>query len=180
MILVYTGAGKGKTSAALGGVLRALGHGWRVLVVQFMKGDWPVVFGELQSARRHAKLEVLQLGRGFVRIMGDKKPVAEHRAAAQSAFAAAKKKVMSGRYDLVVLDEVLVALEAAGARLLKAEELLKLMKDKPAKTNLILTGRLADAAMRKKIVSRADLVTEMKEVKHPYQNGVPAMKGIDY
>lgn len=92
MILVYTGSGKGKTSAALGNVFRALGHGWRVLVLQFMKGDWPIIFGELKSAKRHPRLEILQLGRGFVKIMGDKKPLAEHRRAASQALETAKKK----------------------------------------------------------------------------------------
>ena len=180
MILVYTGNGKGKTSAALGNVFRALGHGWRVLVIQFMKGDWPIVFGELESARRHARLEVLQLGRGFVKIMGDKKPLSEHRSAAQNAMRTAGKKILSGKYDLVVLDEALYALETGIPRLLKAEELLKIIKSKPKKTHLILTGRIQSSVLKKKIFSRADLVTEMKEIKHPYQQGLPALKGIDY
>ena len=180
MILVYTGSGKGKTSAALGSVFRALGHGWNVLVIQFMKGDWPIVFGELESARRHKKLEIVQLGKGFVKIMGDKKPLSEHRLAAKSALATAKKRIFSGNYDLVVLDEVLYALETAGAQLLKLSDLTELMKKKPKKTHLILTGRIQSAAARKKITSCADLVTEMKEIKHPYQLGLPAQKGIDY
>ena len=149
MILVYTGNGKGKTSAALGNVFRALGHGWRVLVIQFMKGDWPIVFGELESARRHTKLEILQLGRGFVKIMGDKKPIGEHRSAAKSALRTAEKMICSGKYDLVVLDEVLYALETGSPRLLKKEELLRILKNKPKKTSLIMTGRLKSAALKK-------------------------------
>ena len=180
MILVYTGNGKGKTSAALGNVFRALGHGWRVLVIQFMKGDWPIVFGELKSARRHTRLEILQLGKGFVKIMGDKKPLSEHRRAATEAMRFAEKKILSGKYDLVVLDEVLYALETGTTKLLKPAELFKLLKQKPKKTHVILTGRIQSSALKKKIVSAADLVTEMKEVKHPYQKGLPAMKGIDY
>ncbi len=180
MIIVYTGSGKGKTSAALGNVFRALGHGWRVLVIQFLKGDWPIVFGELESARRHAKLEILQLGRGFVKIMGDKKPLGEHRHAVKSAIHLAKKKIFSGKFDLVVLDEVLYALETGKTRLLKLADLFEILKKKPGKTHLILTGRIQNPTVRKQIIARSDLVTEMKEIKHPYQKGIQAQKGIDY
>ena len=171
MILLYTGNGKGKTSAAMGGVFRALGHGWRVLVIQFLKGDWPIVFGEKESAKRHPKLEFLQLGRGFVKIMGDKKPIGVHRKAAQGALATARKKILSKKYDLVVMDEVLVALD-----LIPLEALTKLLKKVPAKTHVILTGRNAHP----RLIRIADLVTEMKEVKHPFQKGIQALKGIDY
>ena len=106
LVIVYTGDGKGKTSAALGHVFRALGHGWKVLVIQFFKGDWPIVFGEIESAKAHPNLEILQLGKGFVKIMGDKKPFSEHQLAANEAIELAKKKIYSGDYDLVVLDEV--------------------------------------------------------------------------
>ena len=180
MILVYTGNGKGKTSAALGNVFRALGHGWRVLVLQFMKGDWPIVFGELESARRHPRLEILQLGKGFVKIMGDKKPLSQHKQAAKNAMLTAKKKIFSGKYDLVVLDEVLYALETGETRLLKLKDLLEILKKKPAETHLILTGRIQDPKVKKQIIARADLVTEMKEIKHPFQKGLGAQKGIDY
>lgn len=180
MILVYTGSGKGKTSAALGGVMRALGHGWRVLVIQFFKGDWPIVFGELKSAKRHPKLECLQLGEGFVRIMGDKKPLKVHQSAAAKALKTAEKKILSGKYDLVVLDEVMCALKTGKIRLISADDLLSVLKKKPAKTSVILTGRLDDAALKKRIFSRADLVTEMREIKHPFQKGIQAKKGIDY
>ena len=180
MILVYTGDGKGKTSAALGNAFRALGHGWRVLVIQFLKGDWPVVFGELESAKRHPKLEILQLGSGFVRIMGDKKPLKEHRKAAFVALAVAEKKILSGKYDLVVLDEALCALETAGASLIGQKDLFRLLDQKPSKTHLVLTGRLQNQAAKKKLMAVADLFTEMKEIKHPYQKGIPALKGIDY
>ena len=180
MLLIYTGDGKGKTSAALGAAFRALGHGWRVLVIQFMKGDWPIVFGETVSAKRHKKLEFLQLGRGFVRIMGDKKPLGEHKKAARRALDAAAKKIRSGKYDLVVLDEALCALESAVARLIPVDALIKLARMAPKKTHVILTGRLADVKLKKRLFASADLVTEMKEIKHPYQKGIQAMKGIDY
>lgn len=177
MILLYTGDGKGKTSAAMGGVFRALGHGWRVLVVQFMKGEWPVVFGEKESAKRHPKLEFLQPGGGFVTILGDDKPLTEHRASAGRAMALVEKKVRSGRYDLVVLDEVVVALgHKKSGSLIPLSRLMRLLKGAPKRTHFILTGRSAPAAL----VRRADLVTEMKEVKHPFRRGIPAMKGIDF
>lgn len=177
MLIVYTGDGKGKTSAALGAVFRALGHGWRVLVLQFMKGDWPIVFGELETAKRHKKLEFLQLGTGFVRIMGDKKPFATHRDAASRALGIARRKISSRRYKLVVLDEACVALGKKGQPgLFSAAELFELLKGAPESVHLIVTGRGAP----RKLVQMADLVTEMKEIKHPFRKGIPAMKGIDY
>ena len=176
MILVYTGDGKGKTSAALGNVFRALGHGWRVLVIQFFKGDWPVIFGELESAKLHPKLEILQLGKGFVKIMGDKKPLSEHKAAAVDAMKMAREKIFSGEYDLVVLDEVNYAIDYLDVKLIDLKDLIEIMEKKPEKTHLILTGRNA----KKEIIEKADLVTEMKEIKHPFQKGIQALKGIDY
>ena len=176
MILVYTGDGKGKTSAALGNVFRALGHGWRVLVIQFFKGDWPVVFGELESAKKHENLEVLQLGKGFVKIMGDQKPFREHKAAADEAIKLAKEKIYSGKYELVVLDEVNYAIDYLDVKLVDLKDVLEIIERKPAKTHLILTGRNA----KPEIIEKADLVTEMKEIKHPFQKGVKAQKGIDF
>lgn len=176
LVLVYTGNGKGKTSAALGNVFRALGHGWRVLVIQFFKGDWPVVFGELESAKLHRNLEILQLGKGFVKIMGDKKPFSEHKTAANEAIALAKQKIYSGEYDLVVLDEVNYAIDYLDVKLIDLSDLLEIIEKKPVQTHLILTGRDA----KKEIIERADLVTEMKEIKHPFQKGIQAQKGIDY
>ena len=176
LVLVYTGNGKGKTSAALGNAFRALGHGMRVLVIQFFKGDWPVVFGELESAKLHQGLEIIQLGKGFVKIMGDKKPFSEHKMAADEALAFAKKKVYSGNYDLVVLDEINYAIDYLDIRLVELKDLIEIIQKKPAHTHLILTGRDA----KPEIVEMADLVTEMKEIKHPFQKGVQAQKGIDF
>ena len=177
LIVVYTGNGKGKTSAALGAALRALGHGWRVLVIQFFKGDWPVVFGEVEMGKRLApQLEVLQLGKGFVKYMGDKKPFEEHLAAAREALQAAREKITSGRYDLIILDEILYAIDYAGVQLVSMDDVLGLLAAKPAALHLILTGRNAPQA----IVDRADLVTSMEEVKHPWQQKIPAQVGIDY
>jgi cob(I)alamin adenosyltransferase len=177
LIVLYTGDGKGKTSAALGAVLRALGHGWRVLVIQFFKGDWPVVFGEVELGKRLApQLEVLQLGKGFVKHMGDQKPFDEHVAAAQQALRVAKEKITSGAYDLIVLDELIYAIDYAGVQLVTLEDVLGLLEAKPPALHLILTGRNAPQAL----IDRADLVTQMHEIKHPWQQKIPAQVGLDY
>ena len=175
--IVYTGNGKGKTSAALGASFRALGHGWKVLIIQFFKGDWPVVFGELEMGKRLApQFEVLQLGKGFVKHMGDAKPFEEHLEAARAALNTAKAKITSDRYDLIVLDEIIYAIDYAGVQLVSIDDVLDLMAAKPPRLHLILTGRNAPPA----IVERADLVTDMREIKHPWQQKIPAQQGIDY
>jgi len=177
LIIIYTGDGKGKTTASLGAVLRALGHGWRVLIIQFFKGDWPVVFGELEMGKRLApQMEVLQLGKGFVKFMGDKKPFEEHLAAAQEALRIAKERITSGRYDLIVLDELIYAIDYAGVQLVSVEDVLDLINAKPQALHLVLTGRNAPQIL----IDRADLVTEMREIKHPWQQKIPAQAGIDY
>ncbi len=176
LVIVYTGDGKGKTSAALGNVFRALGHGWKVLLIQLFKGDWPVGCGELESAKRDPDLEILQLDKGYVKIMRDKKPFKDHQIAAAEAIKLAKEKIFSGKYDLVVLDEVNYAIDYLDIRLVELKDLIEIIEKKPERTHLILTGRAA----KKEIIDRADLVTEMKEIKHPYQKGIPAQKGIDY
>jgi cob(I)alamin adenosyltransferase len=174
LVIVYTGNGKGKTSAAFGNVFRALGHGMKVLVVQFLKGDWGYGdCGEQKSAVRHKNLQLVQCGRGFCGILGDNKPRKEHRLAAQHALDLAQKKISSGAYDLVVLDEIHCALSQ---RLLKSKQIVRLLKNKPDKTHVILTGRGAPAWL----LRVADLVTEMKEIKHPFRRGITARRGIDY
>ncbi len=176
LVIVYTGDGKGKTSAALGNAFRALGHGWRVLMIQFFKGDWPVKYGELESARLHPKLEIIQLGKGFVKIMGDKKPIEEHKAAAREAMDLAKTRIYSGEYDLVILDEINCAVDYLDVRLVELEDVLEIVRKKPERTHLIFTGRGA----RPELIAAADLVTEMKEIKHPFQKGIQAQEGIDF
>jgi len=177
LIIVYTGEGKGKTTAALGAALRALGHGFKVLVIQFFKGDWPVVYGELEMAKRlYPQLEVLQLGRGFVKIMGDKKPFQEHVEAAQEALKLTKEKIASGEYNLVILDEVNYALGYLDFKLIELEDVLEILRTKPPQMHIILTGRNAHP----RVIEMADLVTEMKEIKHPMKQGVSAQQGIDY
>ena len=177
LVIVYTGDGKGKTSAALGAAMRALGHGWRVLVIQFFKGDWPVVYGELELAKRlHPQFEVLQLGRGFVKIMGDKKPFGEHVEAAKAALELTRERMLSGKYDVIILDEVNYALGYLDFKLIELDDVLQLLKEKPPEMHIILTGRNAHP----KVIEAADLVTEMKEIKHPMKKGVPAQQGIDF
>jgi len=177
LIIVYTGDGKGKTSAALGAAMRALGHGWKVLIIQFFKGDWPVVYGELEMAKKlYPQFEVLQLGKGFVKIMGDKKPFEEHVQAAEGALALTRERMLSGAYDLIILDEVIYALKYMDFSLIKLEDLLALLKQKPPQTHIILTGRNAPP----ELIEAADLVTEMREIKHPMKRGIPAQQGIDY
>jgi cob(I)alamin adenosyltransferase len=177
LTILYTGDGKGKTTASLGLALRALGHGWRVLVIQFFKGEWPVVFGELEMSRRLApQFEVLQLGKGFVKHMGDKKPFDEHLAAAKEALRVAKERITSGAYDVVILDEIVYAIDYAGVQLVTLQEVLELVDAKPPSLHLVLTGRNAPQAL----IDRADLVTEMREIKHPWQQKIPAQVGVDY
>ena len=177
LIILHTGPGKGKTTAALGLALRALGHGWRVLVIQFFKGDWPVVYGELELAKRlHPQMEVLQLGRGFVKIMGDKKPFSDHVSAARQALEITREKMLSGEYDLIILDEVNYALGHMDFKLIELGDVLQLIKEKPPQIHLILTGRGAP----QEVIDAADLVTEMKEIKHPMKRGIPAQQGVDF
>jgi cob(I)alamin adenosyltransferase len=171
-ILIYTGNGKGKTTAALGTALRSLGYNWKVCMIQFIKGDWH--YGELDSVQSFGKdFEIHRMGKGFYHIMGDRLPDKIHREAAEKALAFARDKMISGQYHLIILDEVLVSVNV---KLLSEDALLDFIKDKPAHVHLILTGRGATD----RIIEVADLVTEMKEIKHPYQKGIPGKKGIDF
>jgi cob(I)alamin adenosyltransferase len=169
LIQIYTGDGKGKTTAVLGLALRAAGHGLRTYMGQFMKGQQ---YGELEGARLLAPyLTIEQYGRpSFVHVH---QATAEDIRLAHEGLDRARAAMLSGSYDIVVLDEVCVALHFD---LLSLAELLVFLEQKPAAVELILTGRRAPA----ELIDRADLVTEMREVKHPYQQGVEARKGIEY
>lgn len=172
LIIVYTGDGKGKTTAALGIALRAIGRGWKVLMVQFGKGAWH--YAELDSSQRLAPdFEIIPMGIGFYKILDDKHTEEEHRAAAERALAFVREKMDSNEYDMLILDEI-TGMLAAG--LLPLASVLQLLDTKPPALSLVLTGRAAS----QELIERADLVTEMREVKHPYQKGVLAQKGIDY
>ena len=172
LVIIYTGKGKGKTTAALGIVLRAVGHGYRVCMIQFIKGEW--YYGELSSSRRlEPEFEMIAAGKGFVGIIDDDHPIGDHQGAAKEAVFLAKEKILSGAYDIVVLDEINYA---AKLSLISEEDILDLIASKPEKVSLVLTGNYAPES----VIAAADLVTEMKEIKHPYQKGIKAKKGIDF
>jgi len=169
LVQVYTGDGKGKTSAAFGLALRAIGRGLKVYVVQFIKGGFD--YGELHIVERLPNLQLATFGRG--KFITNLPPSKEDVKLAREAFELAKKVVRSGEHDIVILDEINVALNL---KMIGTEEVKELIKNKPEHVELILTGRYAPA----QILEVADLVTEMREVKHPYAQGVPPRKGIEY
>ena len=172
LVLVYTGGGKGKTSAALGLVLRAVGYNHKVCMVQFVKGSWH--YGELDSAKRLApEFEMITAGKGFVGILDDKSPREEHVKAANDTLMISREKIASGKFDVVILDEINYAIQL---ELLKLDDVIDLIKSKPAELDLVLTGNHA----AKEVIELADLVTEMKEIKHPFKSGLKAKKGIDF
>jgi cob(I)alamin adenosyltransferase len=171
LVLVHTGDGKGKTTAALGVALRAAGYGQKVLIIQFIKGTWH--YGEIESLARLPEITLRRAGAGFYKIQDDRLPEEVHRAAARDGLAFARESIIKNEHALVVLDEVNVAV-ALG--LLDFEDVLELLDLRPPQMSLILTGRNAHPT----VIDRADLVTEMREVKHPFQSGIPAQKGIDY
>jgi cob(I)alamin adenosyltransferase len=172
LVIVYTGGGKGKTSAALGLVLRAVGYNHKVCMIQFVKGSWH--YGELDSAKRLApEFELITAGKGFVGILDDKSPREEHVKAANDTLAISKEKIMSGKFNVVILDEINYAVQL---ELLKIDDVIDLIKSKPSELDLVLTGNHA----AKEVIEIADLVTEMKEIKHPFKSGIKAKKGIDF
>lgn len=172
LLVVYTGDGKGKTTAALGMCVRAVGYDWKVCVIQFIKGSWK--YGELKGIKRLApNVELHTVGEGFVGIIDDDKSFEEHRAAAQDGVQLALDKIKSGEYQLVILDELNVAMDLG---LVMDEEAQDIINARGEKQHLVITGRNATEA----IIAQADLVTEMKEIKHPFQQGILAQKGIDW
>ena len=172
LVIVYTGGGKGKTSAALGLVLRAVGYNHKVCMIQFVKGSWH--YGELDSAKRLApEFELVTAGKGFVGILDDKSPREEHVKAANDTLVISKEKIMSGKFDVVILDEINYAVQL---ELLKIDDVIDLIKSKPSELDLVLTGNHA----AEEVIEIADLVTEMKEIKHPFKSGIKAKKGIDF
>jgi cob(I)alamin adenosyltransferase len=179
--LVFYGDGKGKTSAAFGVALRAVGRGWRVLMIQYTKmGEWPKgqPMGEIMGARRLAPdFEVVSTGIGFVNIFGDPYSLEEHRAAAHQGLELARERMDSGQYDLIILDEII---GAVSQQELDLEELLELMRARPRRLNLIVTGHDDDKRFIDQVIALADLATEMKKIKHPFDEGHQARKGLDY
>jgi len=169
LVQIFTGDGKGKTSAALGTALRALGHGLRVYFAFFMKGEYP--YGERNILSKLPNVTIASFGSSKFVNPSDIKP--EEIEQARQALAATREAMLSGNYDLVVLDEANVAV---AWKLVELDEVIKLIKDKPQNVELILTGRHADT----KLIELADLVTELVKIKHPYDEGIKARKGIDY
>jgi cob(I)alamin adenosyltransferase len=169
LVQVFTGNGKGKTSAAIGMVIRALGRGLKVYIVFFMKGDSR--YGERSILSQLPNVTMESFGSKEFIDRANIKP--EEKEQAKRALAAAREAVLSNSYDLVVLDEVNVAV---AFNLIELEEVLGLIEDKPEGVELILTGRQADS----KLVQSADLVTEMLKIKHPYDEGVAGREGIEY
>jgi len=172
LTIVYTGKGKGKTTAALGIALRAAGYDKKICMIQFIKGSWH--YGEMTSSKRlEPEFEMVAVGKGFVGIIDDKTPIEKHKEVASEAIKISTNKIQSGNYDIVILDEVNYAINLG---LIKLEEVLNLIKSKPSTLDLVLTGNFA----KNEIIELADLVTEMKEIKHPFQQGKKAKKGIDF
>lgn len=172
LTIVYTGKGKGKTTAALGIVLRAVGYGKKICMIQFIKGSWH--YGEMYSSKRlEPEFEMVAIGKGFVGIIDDKTPKEVHKKIADEAIKISKEKINSGKYDIVILDEINYAVNMD---LVKTEDVRDIIESKPNDLDLILTGNYAIP----EIVDMADLVTEMKEIKHPFKKGIKAKRGIDF
>jgi cob(I)alamin adenosyltransferase len=169
VLQVYTGDGKGKTTAAFGLALRACGHGWQVLVVQFMKGD--PGYGEVVAAKQVKGLTVIQTGLATFVERGNPRP--EDLAEAARGLTLAREALASGAYRLVILDEVNVAIDYG---LVKLEDALALIDSCPEGVEMVFTGRGA----KRQVLERADLVSEVKHVKHPFDKGIVSRAGIDH
>ena len=173
MLLAFTGNGKGKTTAALGNAFRLLGANKKALMVQFIKGPWES--GEHKSVLRLAPdFKIIKTGRGFVGILGDNLPITEHQKAAEEGLAIARREIASGKYHLLILDEIHNAIAIGLIPIAYALAFLDYAKDKVEHT--ITTGRDAP----QEIINRAQLVTEMRDIKHPFHKGEMAEPGLDF
>jgi cob(I)alamin adenosyltransferase len=171
LVLINTGPGKGKTTAAMGTALRAVGNGMRVLMLQFLKGSWH--YGELDAVKAFGDNFVLkQMGRGFVKIGGAETDPEDVRMV-EAAWNEAREAILSGAWDMVVLDEINYAI---GYGMLDPAKVADTLKARPEMVHVILTGRNAHPSL----VEIADTVTEMRQVKHAYEGGVLAQRGIEY
>ncbi len=172
LVVVITGYGKGKTTTAFGIAVRACGHNMRVCIIQFMKGD--IYAGEWDGVKKmDCKVELISTGKGFCGIQGNPYPYKEHRKNAQDAIQLVHEKMDSGKYDILILDEINNALHL---RLVDLEQVLEIIRRKPPQMHLVLTGRDAHA----QVIELADTVSEIKEVKHAYRKGIEPQPGIDY
>jgi cob(I)alamin adenosyltransferase len=171
LILIHTGPGKGKTTAAMGTALRAVGNGMKVLMLQFLKGSWH--YGELDAVVSFGQNFVLrQMGRGFVKIGGAETDPEDVRLV-EAAWEEAREAIESGEWDMVILDEINYAISYG---MLDPAKVAATLRGKPEMVHVILTGRNAHPML----VELADTVTEMREVKHAYQKGILAQRGIEY
>jgi cob(I)alamin adenosyltransferase len=189
LVISYLGAGKGKTTAAMGMAIRAAGAGMNVYILQFVKakgksasdikdGEWPVsseidFLNNVSTSSRVGKIENEQLGLGFVGILGDKKEKDVHIKAALEGLSRAREIITSGKYQVVILDEIISALES---KLIEERDIIDLIDIKAPLQHLVLTGH----NKYPKIMERCDLITEMSMIKHPYYKGILAQRGIDY
>jgi cob(I)alamin adenosyltransferase len=172
LVVVFTGEGKGKTSAALGIAMRACGHKMFVSMVQFIKSASNT--GEAAASERLApEFEFIPMGRGFVTGHETGVPLSEHKRAAEAALLAACQRAQSGSWDVLILDEINNAIKLG---LLDIKDVVDLVRNKPERLHLILTGRDAHPD----IIALADMATEMRAIKHPYDRGIPAQQGIDF
>jgi cob(I)alamin adenosyltransferase len=171
LIIVNTGPGKGKTTAAMGTALRAVGNGMKVLMLQFLKGSWH--YGELDAVKAFGdNFTMKQLGRGFVKVGGAETDPEDIRMV-EEAWQESREAILSGKWDLVILDEINYAISYG---MLDPQKVVETLRQKPEMVHVILTGRNAHA----KIVEIADTVTEMRQVKHAYEAGILAQRGIEY
>jgi cob(I)alamin adenosyltransferase len=171
LILINTGDGKGKTTAAMGTALRAVGCGMRVLMLQFIKGSWH--YGELDAVKAFGdKFVIKQMGRGFVKVCGADIEPEDYRLV-EAAWAEAQAAIYSGEWDMVILDEINCAISC---EMLDAATVAEALRGKPEQVHVILTGRNADP----RLIELADTVTEMRAVKHAYEKGIKAQRGIEY
>ena len=169
LLIVNTGNGKGKTTAALGQAFRAVGHGFRVCFLQFLKGSWK--YGELEAAKRFEDLmEIRALGKGFTWKSED---LNEDIQSARDAWDLAKQVIASGKFKMVVLDELTYLITYG---MVAEEDILNTLRNKPPELHIVVTGRDASPGL----IELADLVTEMNEIKHPFRNGIKAQRGIEF
>jgi cob(I)alamin adenosyltransferase len=168
LLIVNTGNGKGKTTAAIGLAVRSACAGYRVRIFQFIKGQWKPA--ELELAARFPNIEITPLGQGFT---WEKSNMEEYKASVPPAWRQAAEAIGSGNYDVVVLDEVTYIMKYG---FVPPEEVLAFLGRRPKNMHIVCTGRGADP----RLIEMADLVTEMAEVKHPYKQGVKAQRGIEY
>jgi len=169
LLIVLTGKGKGKTTSALGMAFRAMGHGFKVCVIQFIKGNWK--YGELESAERfNDLLDFYVMGKGFT---WESENLEEDIKIAREAWNFAKEIINSGKYKMIILDELTYLIKY---KMVNEDEIVNFLLNRPDDLNVIVTGRDASRSL----IESADLVTEMVSIKHPYDSGVKAQKGIEY